>query len=88
MVTLSTMEAEYVAASLAARETVWRRILFSDIGSRCVKETVFNIDNQSAIKLTKNPEFPKRNKHIDVRCHFVSECYARKVIEPVYVSTD
>lgn len=31
------------------------------------------VDNQSAIKLTKNDELHKRTKHIDVRYHFIRE---------------
>jgi hypothetical protein len=30
-------------------------------------------DNQGSIALAKNPEFHKRTKHIDIRCHFVRE---------------
>ena len=33
----------------------------------------FYLDNQSAIKLIKNPKFHKRSRHIDVRYHFVRE---------------
>lgn len=39
------------------------------------------IDNQSAIRLIKNPEFHQRTKHIDIRHHFVRECYKRKMIK-------
>jgi len=31
------------------------------------------LDNQSAIRLVKNPEFHKTTKHIDVRFHFIRE---------------
>lgn len=34
---------------------------------------VLLVDNASALKLSKNPEFHKRSKHIDVRFHFVRE---------------
>ncbi|KAM0736959.1 Retrovirus-related Pol polyprotein from transposon TNT 1-94 [Formica fusca] len=59
IVTLSTTESEYVAATAAAREAVWLRKLLEEIGSRCDKATVIWVDNQSAIKLAKNPEFHK-----------------------------
>jgi hypothetical protein len=37
--------------------------------------TVLYIDNTSAIKLTKNPEYHKRSKHIEVRHFYVRERY-------------
>lgn len=40
IVTLSTTESEYVAATAAAREAVWLRKLLEEIGSRCDKPTV------------------------------------------------
>ena len=71
LVTLSTTEAEYVAASIAARKVVWIRKLLSDIGCPCNKETTLYVYNQSAIELVRNPVFHKRTKHIDVHFHFI-----------------
>ena len=73
LVTLSTTEAEYVAASAATRESIWLRKLLFGIGCPCVKETTLFVDNQSAIQLVKNPVFHKRTKHIDIHYHFVRE---------------
>lgn len=49
--------------------------------------TVFHIDNQSAMRLIKNPEFHKRSKHIDVRYHFIREMHASKEFVLEYVTT-
>lgn len=35
------------------------------------------MDNESAIKLSKNPELHKRSKHIDIRYHYIREVYER-----------
>lgn len=43
------------------------------------------IDNASAIKLAKNPEFHKRSKHIEVRHHFVREKYNEGIIDLEHV---
>lgn len=43
------------------------------------------VDNQSAIKLAKNPEFHERTKHIDVRYHHVCELVETSVIKILYV---
>ncbi|XP_046750287.1 secreted RxLR effector protein 161-like [Diprion similis] len=65
-IALSTTEAEYVALSLAGKEATWLRVLLRDIEYQCENPTVIHVDNQSAIRLAKNPEFHQRTKHIDV----------------------
>ena len=46
-----------------------------------------NCDNQSCIKLIKNPVFYKRSKHIDVRHHFVREKVSEGCLRFVYCNT-
>lgn len=46
------------------------------------------MDNQSAIRLVKNPEYHKRSKHIDIRYHFVREKYEEGIFSLDYISTD
>ncbi|XP_071637520.1 uncharacterized protein [Temnothorax longispinosus] len=88
MVTLSTTKAEYVAASSAAKEAVWLRHLLCEIGHRCENATTLIVDNQSAIKLAKNPEFHERTKHIDVRCHHIREMIENGEIKVVYIPSE
>ena len=45
------------------------------------------MDNQSAIKLIKNPEFHKRSKHIDLRYHFIREKHEEGCFKLNYVSS-
>lgn len=45
-------------------------------------------DNQSAIRLVKNPEFHKRSKHIDVRYHYVREQYAERKFMVEYARSE
>ena len=86
-VALSTSEAEFVAASEGAKELVWLKRLLSEIkGDKSVP--VLFIDNASAIKLTKNPEFHKRTKHIEVRYYYVRELYQNGNINIEHVRTD
>jgi hypothetical protein len=33
------------------------------------------MDNASAVKPAKNPEFHKQSKHVEVQYYFVCECY-------------
>ena len=58
------------------------------IGYQCVDKVQLFIDNQSAIKLIKNPEYHKRTKHIDIKYHFVREKYESGEILPQYVNTN
>lgn len=88
MVSLSTTEAEYIAASTATKELVWLRRLLNDVDSQCDQPSVLYIDNQSAIKLIRNPEFHKRSKHIDIRYHFVREKLASNELIVKYVNTN
>ena len=56
-IALSTAEAEYVALSSAAQEWIWLRRLTSELGSPPKTATIIHEDNQSAIAMTKNPQF-------------------------------
>ena len=85
IVALSTTEAEYIAASQATKEAIWLRRLLFDLGFDSDGPTELSVDNQGAIKLTKNDEFHKRTKHIDVRYHFVREKVANEDISISYV---
>eukprot|EP00253_Pinus_taeda_P001624 PITA_01624 len=73
-VALSSVEVEYMAASLAACEAIWmRKILVRLFGSH-LEPTVIYCDNQSCIKLSANLVFHDRSKHIDIRNHHIRDC--------------
>ncbi|GLI69117.1 hypothetical protein VaNZ11_013669 [Volvox africanus] len=83
----STMEAEYVVASEAAKEALWLRLLLSELGySLCL--TTINCDSQSAIKITKNPIISGKSKHIAVRYHMVREQVVRGAVVMEDCSSD
>lgn len=88
IVTLSTTEAEYVAASTAARELIWIRRLLDNLGCPCAGATVLRVDNLNSINLAKNPEYHKRTKHIDTRYHFIREKVVSKEIKLEHVPTE
>nr|ANM86643.1 putative integrase [Cladonia uncialis subsp. uncialis]AUW30833.1 putative integrase - catalytic core [Cladonia uncialis subsp. uncialis] len=88
-VALSSCEAEYMAASEATKEAIWMRNLVQEF-----RLPMFNnlkipiaIDNNSAMKLSKNPEFHARTKHIALRHHYIREKVASGEIEIQRVST-
>lgn len=86
-VALSSTEAEYMALSDAAKEAIYLKNLLYEITgiNDCV--IMFN-DNQGAQKLSSNPVFHERSKHIDIRHHFIRQCLSDKIIKLVYLSTD
>ncbi|XP_050876909.1 secreted RxLR effector protein 161-like [Lathyrus oleraceus] len=73
IVTLSTCEAEYVAASWWICHAIWLRRLMSKMELEQKDATIIQVDNRSAIELAKNPVNNERSKHIDVRFHFIRE---------------
>lgn len=68
-----------MAASNAVRELDWIKRLIDELYSKI--NVVLYMDNESAIKLIKNPEFHKRSKHINLRYHFIREEFDAKVFD-------
>lgn len=87
-VALSTTEAEYMAVCDGAKEAVWLRQLLKDIGCEQVGATQLFVDNQSAIRLVRNPEMHHKTKHIDVRLHFIRNLNEENVIDVEYIQTE
>ena len=86
-VALSTAEAEYTTACLAAQEIQWIRQMLTEIGAPISKEpTTVHADSQSAIHMCNNPT-AGRAKHIDIKMHFVKEAQERGVVNFKYIPT-
>ena len=87
-VALSTAEAEYVALTSAAQEAVWLSSLLAEIGRREKAATIIYDDSQSALAMSKNPQFHGRAKHIDIKYHYVREQVDKGTIQLQYCSTE
>ncbi|KAG6534051.1 hypothetical protein ZIOFF_007932 [Zingiber officinale] len=87
IVTLSTCEAEYVAASWSVCHAVWLSNLLRHLRVIRDEGTVIRVDNKSAIELAKNPVNHGRSKHIDVRFHFIREQVKEGKIELEHVES-
>ena len=68
---LSTVEAEYIATSMACCEAIWLRNPFNELFGYVLDTTVILCENQSGIRLYENLVFHNRSKHIDIRYHFI-----------------
>ena len=66
LVTLSTAEAEYVAATHAAKEGLWLRRLIGEVFRPLAHPIPLHSDSQSAIVLTKDGSYHACTKHIDI----------------------
>jgi len=88
IISLSTTESEYVAATYAAKEALWLRSLISQIFGVVLPATTLFSDNQSAIALTKEHQYHARTKHIDVRYHFIRWIVEEGKIRLIYCPTD
>jgi len=70
-VALSTVEVEYIVASMVCCEVVWLRKLFCELFEHVLDTTMIFCDNQSGIHCLENPVFHDNYKHIDIRYHFI-----------------
>lgn len=82
---LSSCEAEFMAATEAAKQAIWLQELLGEIVGRNSEKVKIKVDNKSAIALTKNPVFHGRSKHIHRRFHFIRECVEKEQIEVEHV---
>jgi hypothetical protein len=87
IVTLSTTEAEYVAAVEAGKEIKWMRNLMEEFGSPLNTASPLLCDNQSAISVAKNPDHHGRMKHLDLRFYWLRDEVEKGSIVVYYVPT-
>ncbi|GJT26883.1 hypothetical protein Tco_0907158, partial [Tanacetum coccineum] len=78
-VATSTTEAEYVAAANCCGQVLWVQNQLLDYGFNFMN-TKIHIDNESTICIVKNPMYHSKTKHIEIRHHFIRDCYEKKLI--------
>ncbi|GJU53646.1 ribonuclease H-like domain-containing protein [Tanacetum coccineum] len=82
----STTEAEYVVCNLlwtsycGFKINCWTMAYFMN--------TKITIDNESTICIVKNPVYHSKTKHIEIRHHFIRDCYEKKLISVEKIYTD
>ncbi|KAA0037350.1 Integrase, catalytic core [Cucumis melo var. makuwa] len=87
-VALSTTEAEYRAAAMAAQENMWIKQLMKDLRQEINHAAILYYDNLSAICLAENPVFHARTKHVEVHYHFIREKVLQEEIEMKPIKTE
>jgi hypothetical protein len=53
-----------------------------------LETTVIHCDSQNCLKLTQNPVFHDRSKHIEMKYHFIRDMVQRRTITLQYIRTD
>ena len=88
VVSLSTSEAEYIAAGDGIKEALFVRAVLSFIAPETCGASIKVLeDNQVAKALIENPLSSARSKHIDVRFHFIRELFKSRKISVEYVAS-
>jgi hypothetical protein len=87
-VALSTVEAEYIATCSASNKAVWLRKLLAGLFDLELEATCIWCDNQSCVKLTENPVFHDKSKHIEIRYHYIRDMVQKGVVKLQYVTTN
>ncbi|GJY90480.1 putative retrotransposon protein, partial [Tanacetum coccineum] len=83
-------EAEYIAASEAAKEAVWIRKFIDELGVVPSNDypIKMNCDNSAAIIIAKESGIQKGARHFQRKYHYVRECIKTGEIDIVKVHTD
>ncbi|KAK9684337.1 hypothetical protein RND81_10G203400 [Saponaria officinalis] len=81
IVTLSSTEAEFVAATACACQAIWMRKMLNELLIKQDQPTKIYCDNTSTIKLSKNAVLHGRSKHIDVKYYFLRDLYNDGIVD-------
>jgi hypothetical protein len=85
-VATSTVEAEFMASSLAIKEANWLRSFLEEIGEPPWSVKIY-VDNQGCINHLRNPVNSKFTKHIAVAFHFAREAIKLCQVDVQYVES-
>ncbi|GJY53496.1 putative ribonuclease H-like domain-containing protein, partial [Tanacetum coccineum] len=72
---------------LGRRLVLWMQNQLLDYGFNFMN-TEIHIDNESTICIVRNPVLYSKTKHIQIRHHFIRDCYKQRLINVVKVHTD
>ncbi|XP_059066185.1 secreted RxLR effector protein 161-like [Cryptomeria japonica] len=88
LVALNSAEAEYMAASMDTCEAIWLQKLLAWLFDQELDPAIIYYDNQSCIKLSENPLFHDKSKHIEIKYHFIRDCVEKGIVKLQYIPTD
>ena len=88
IVALSSVEVKYVATSEVCKEVIWLRKFLSDLFKGPLSPTCIYCDNESCIRLTEDPVFHVRTKHINNKYHYIKSMVRDGVVKLHYIPTN
>ena len=83
-ISLSTIEAEYIAVGSCCSQLLWVKKLLNDYGITQDTMVVY-CDNSNVIDISKNPVQHSMTKHIEIRYHFIRDLVERKIVALKYI---
>jgi hypothetical protein len=87
LVSVSTAEAEYIAATTCFTQVLWMKQTLTNIQVEYDEPIPIYCDNTSAINISNNLVMHSKMKHIPIKYHFLWEQVAKKNIRVKYVGT-
>ena len=86
----STMEAEYIAACEAAKESIWLKKFYTDLEvvPNMKKPLVLYCDNSGMVANSKEPRSHKRGKHIERKYHLIREIVHRGDVAVMKIASE
>jgi hypothetical protein len=87
-VALSTLEAEYIAASEVCKVLIGMEQLLTEIGLQILKPMPLWMDNQAAIVNIQQESSSSRLKHVDTRIKFLCDQPSQLQVVPMYVKSE
>ena len=84
------MEAEYIVACEAAKESVWIKKFYTDLEvvPNMEKPFVLYCDNNGAVANSKEPRSHKRGKHIERKYHLIPEIVHRGDVAVMKIASE
>jgi hypothetical protein len=86
-ISLSTIEAEYIAASTCYTQILWMIQTLVDLKVTYTDPIPLHCDNTSAINLSKNLVLHSKSKHIPIKYHFLREQVTNKIVQVNYIAS-
>jgi hypothetical protein len=79
-ISLSTTEAEYIAATTFYTQILWTIQTLVDLKVNYIDPITIHSDNTSAISVSKNHVLHSKTKHIPIKYHFLREQVTNRVV--------
>jgi len=84
----STAESELMAADELARNLVWLRTLFKELGIEQKEPTIMHEDNQACIRISEGGGNFSKRKHMDLRYHYLAILVEKKTLVMKHIATN